>query len=224
LARQGFGLTVTARDPARLDELAAELQELGAADIVVHAGDAADADLPAQLAAAHREAFGSMSALVLNAGVGTAGDIGSYPMSRFDKTMAVNVRAPFGLLQECLPLLRSGAEADPSRGARVIALASIAGVYAEAGLAAYGASKAAVVSLVEALNAEESGNGVTATAIAPGFVDTDMAAWVTDRIPAEAMIPVADIVTIVNGLLDLSARSVVPLMIVNRAGASGRSA
>jgi NAD(P)-dependent dehydrogenase (short-subunit alcohol dehydrogenase family) len=97
-------------------------------------------------------------------------------------------------------------------------------VYAEAGLAAYGASKAAVVSLVEALNAEESGNGVTATAIAPGFVDTDMAAWVTDRIPAEAMIPVADIVTLVNGLLDLSARSVVPLMIVNRAGASGRSA
>ncbi len=95
LARQGFGLTVTARDPARLDELAAELRTLGAAEVVVHAGDAADPELPAQLAAAHQEAFGSMSALVLNAGVGTAGEIGNYPMSRFDKTMAVNVRAPF---------------------------------------------------------------------------------------------------------------------------------
>lgn len=224
LARRGLGLTVTARDPARLAELAVELQGLGAREVVVLDGDAADAELPARLAAAHQEAFSTMSALVLNAGVGTAGDIGSYAMGRFDKTMAVNVRTPFALLQECLPMLRAGAQEDPPRGAKVIALASIAAVYAEAGLAAYGASKAAVVSLVEALNGEESGNGISATAIAPGYVETDMSAWVTDRIPADTMIPVSDIVTIVDGLLDLSARSVVPLIVVNRAGTSGRLA
>ncbi len=162
-----------------------------------------------------------MSALVLNAGVGTAGDIASYPMHRLDKTLAVNFRAPFAFLQESLPLLHAAAASSPESGARVIAMASITGVYAEAGLAAYGATKAALVSLVDALNAEESGNGVSGTAIAPGYVETDMSAWVQDRLPADTMIPVSDIVNLVDGLLALASRSVVPEVVVARAGTPG---
>jgi NAD(P)-dependent dehydrogenase (short-subunit alcohol dehydrogenase family) len=101
----------------------------------------------------------------------------------------------------------------------VVALSSITGVYPEAGLAAYGATKAALRSLVATLNAEESGRGVCATAIAPGYVETDMSAWVTDRVPAEQMIPVADIVGLVESLVSLSARSVVAEIVVSRAGA-----
>lgn len=224
LARRGYNLTVTARDEGRLADVAGSLRELGSPHVQIFAGDAADDDLPVILSAAHADAFGSMSALVLNAGVGTAGNVESFPMRRFDKTFSVNVRAPFALLQASLPLLRAAASGDPSRGAKVIALSSIAGVYAEAGLAAYSASKAAVASLVHAVNGEESGNGVVATAIAPAFVETDMSEWVHDRIPAEEMIPVSDIVTIVNGLLDLSARSVVPLVVVGRAGTTGNVA
>ena len=78
----------------------------------------------------------------------------------------------------------TAATADRKRGARVIALASITGVYAEPGLAVYGASKAALISLMETLNAEESANGVMATAIAPAYVATDMSAWTADTIPA----------------------------------------
>jgi short-subunit dehydrogenase len=223
LARRRYGLTVTARDADRLAVVADELRGLGASNVVVVAGDAADEDLPATLVAAHQDAYGSMTALVLNAGVGTAGPVESFPMHRFDKTFHVNVRAPFALLQASLPLLRATAVGS-ARGAKVIALSSIAGVHAEAGLAAYSASKAAVASLVQAVNGEESGNGVTATAIAPGFVETDMSAWVTDRIPADEMIPVDDIVTIVEGLLDLSSRSVVPIVVVGRAGNPGTGA
>lgn len=224
LARRGYGLTLTARDDARLRAVADELRGLGASGVVVEAGDAADEGLSATLADTHQQEYGSMSTLVLNAGTGTAGSVDTFPMHRFDKTFAVNVRAPFALLQTSLPLLRAAAAEDPKRGAKVIALSSIAGVYAEAGLAAYSASKAAVVSLVQAVNGEESGNGVTATAIAPGFVETDMSAWVTDRIPVDTMIPVDDIVTIVEGMLDLSARSVVPLVVVGRAGTPGNIA
>ena len=162
-----------------------------------------------------------MRVLVLNAGVGTAGGLASYPMRRFDQTVAVNLRAPFSLLQEALPLLRREAEQAPRTGARVIATASIAGRHAEAGLAAYGATKAALMSLVEALNAEESGRGVSGTAIAPGYVDTDMSAWVQDRIPPDAMIPVSDIVRLVDALLDLSPRSLVGQIVIGRAGTSG---
>jgi NAD(P)-dependent dehydrogenase (short-subunit alcohol dehydrogenase family) len=91
-------------------------------------------------------------------------------------------------------------------------------VYAESGLAVYGATKAALISLTETLNVEESGNGVTATAIAPAYVDTDMAAWIHDTIPPESMIEVADIVELVNTLLRLSAKAVVPKLVVGRAG------
>jgi len=123
------------------------------------------------------------------------------------------------VLQAALPLLRAAAAADPARGAKIVALSSITGVYAEAGLAAYGATKAALISLIETLDAEESGNGVSATAIAPGYVDTDMSGWIKDRIHAETMIPVDDIVEIVDTLLRLSSRTVLPKLVLTRAGA-----
>lgn len=224
LASRGYALTVAARDAERLTEVASRLRAAGSPRVVTVAGDLAEPGHPGELVAAHSEAFGRMSCLVLNAGVGTAGGLGELPQHRLDKTIAVNLRAPFVLLQQALPALRAGAAEDPVRGARVIAVASITGVFAEAGLAAYGATKAAVVSLVESLNAEESGGGVTATAIAPGYVDTDMSAWVRDQVPTEAMIPVADLVDLVDAVVGLSARSVVSRLVVSRAGACGFSA
>lgn len=221
LARRGHALTVGGRDGRRLDEAAAELRALGSPQVIACAGDLADPAYPGMLAAGHADAFSSLDCLVLNAGVGTAGPLVDYPLGRFDKSVAVNFRAPFVLVQAALPMLRAAAATDPGRGARVIALSSITGVYPEAGLAAYGATKAALRSLVATLNAEESGRGVSATAIAPGYVETDMSAWVTDQVPAEQMIPVADIVGLAESLVGLSGRSVIPEIVVSRAGAPG---
>ncbi len=103
----------------------------------------------------------------------------------------------------------------------MIALASITGVYAEAGLAVYGAAKAALISLIATLNAEESGNGITATTIAPGYVDTEMSSWIRDQIPPERMLPVTDVVEMVDALLRLSPRAVVPNIVMSRAGTDG---
>jgi 3-oxoacyl-[acyl-carrier protein] reductase len=224
LARKGFGLTVAARDAGRLDAVADELLEMGARSVVGCAGDLADEAYPQRLVAAHQEAFGAMTCLVLSAGVGTAGDVGTLPLRRFDKTVAVNVRAPFLLLQGSLPLLRVAAERDPERGAKIIAMASITGVYAERGLAAYGATKAALISLIEAVNGEESANGVCGTAISPGYVETDMSAWVQDQVPADQMIAVDDIVRVVDALVQLSSRSVIPNLVIRRATAHGLGA
>ncbi|GCD90000.1 SDR family NAD(P)-dependent oxidoreductase [Nocardioides sp. LS1] len=221
LAGRGFSLTVAARDAGRLATVADELRCLGASRVVPVPGDLADQAYPAVLATSHRDAFGSLDCLVLSAGVGTAGNLADFPVERFDKTVAVNVRAPFLLVQECLPLLRAAALAHPDRGARVVALSSITGVHAEPGLAAYGATKAALNSLVETLNAEESGRGVSATALAPAYVETDMSAWVRDVVPAEEMIPVSDIVELVAALVGLSARSVVSRLVISRAGTTG---
>lgn len=219
LAQQGHGLTITARDTAVLDLVAADLLTLGAARVVPVAADLADRDAPQQIVDMHAAKFSSMDVLVLNAGVGTAGGISDYPMKRFDKTIDVNLRAPFALLQRALPLLRTGARAYPDRGAKVVALASLTGVYAEAGLAAYGATKAAMLSLVDTLNAEENAAGVSGTAFAPGYVETDMSAWIQDKIPAHTMIRVEDIVDLIDGVLRLSSRAVVSRIVITRAGA-----
>ncbi|GAA4478332.1 3-oxoacyl-[acyl-carrier-protein] reductase [Rhodococcus olei] len=221
LASQGYSLTISARDEQRLEEVAGSLRDAGAPRVLAVAGDMADPDAIERLVARHAEALGPMKALIVNAGVGTAGTVADFPMRRFDKTLDVNLRAPFLLLQQCLPLLRAGAAADPGRGAKVVALSSITGVYAESGLAVYGATKAALISLVATLNAEESGNGVSATAISPAYVDTDMSAWIRDRIPAEEMLEVDDIVELVDSLLRLSARAVVPNVVVTRGGTNG---
>ncbi|WP_231104867.1 SDR family NAD(P)-dependent oxidoreductase [Haloechinothrix halophila] len=83
-------------------------------------------------------------------------------------------RAPAAATQNC--------DGGPQRGAKIVPLSSITGVASEAQLAAYAASKAALISLCETLNLEESGNGVSATAVSPGYVDTDMATWKEDQI------------------------------------------
>lgn len=219
LAKRGFGLTVSARSEASLHQLTETLLAAGSPQVVSHAVDLFDREKLPALVSAHKDAFGSLDALILCGGVGTAGAFDSLPPGRIDKTLAVNVTSAIALLQHALPLLRATA-AGSERGARVILLASIAGVYAEAGLAVYGASKAALISLAASLNAEESGHGVMFTAIAPAFVDTEMAAWTTDSIPPETMIPVQDIVAIVSALLDLSSRTSIAELVLARSGAN----
>lgn len=221
LAEQGYALTISARDPHRLAAVAEDLLRLGAKDVVVVAGDMADQNTVHKMIDLHADQFGTLNALVLNAGFGASGTIAEYSMRRFDKTIDINLRTPLTLVQRALPLLRAAATADPERGAKVVALASITGVYAEAGLAVYGATKAALISMIETLNAEESGNGITATAIAPAFVDTDMATWIHDTIPPESMIQVDDLVELVDALLRLSSRAMVSKLVVGRAATTG---
>jgi len=219
LAREGWNLTLTARDPDRLGEVQNEFEAIGATVQTV-AGEISDDDLLATLAERHETLFGTMNALVLAAGVGSAAPLQGYPMRRFDKQLAVNFRAPMALTSKVLPLLRAGAESDPQRGGRIVALTSLEGVHPEEGLGPYGASKAALISLVKSINLEEGRNGITATAISPGYVDTAMSAWVADRVPPESMIQVRDIVRVVDLVMNLSPTAVVPHVVMNRIGAS----
>ena len=221
LAQNGFGLTVTSRNADDLAVLAAELRKAGAPEVRFRAADMADrAALPA-IADLHAQHFGALDVLVLSAGVGTSGAISTYPIARFDKTVEVNLTAALVLLQAAIPLLREAALQRPERGAKVIALASITGAYAEHGLAVYGATKAAMLSLMDTVNLEESPFGVTATAIAPAYVDTDMSDWVKGTIPADSMIPADDIASVVDLILSRSPRTSITRILMSRSGTSG---
>ncbi|MGZ4538554.1 MAG: SDR family NAD(P)-dependent oxidoreductase [Blastococcus sp.] len=224
LARRGFGLTITARDGDVLGQVAEALLLAGAPSVECVAAEFSDEDEVAGVVDAHARAFGDLSALVLAAGVGSSAPIGDYSLARWDKQFAVNTRGNFVAIRQALPLLRRAAAARPEHGAKIVAFASIAGVYAEKDLAAYGASKAALMSLCRSINAEESSNGISATAVAPAYVDTDMSKWVHDQVGPEEMIPVGDLANVVGGLLDLSARSFISEIVLARASTAGHHA
>jgi short-subunit dehydrogenase len=224
LAAQGMALTISSRTAADLDALVPHLRGLGAPSVTPIAADMADPDSVPAILERHREVNTDLSALIVNAGVGSSGDIADYALRRLDKTLAINFRAPFQMIQLALPLLRAAAQRHHDGGAKIVVLSSITGVYAEPGLAAYGASKAALISLVEALNIEESTAGVSAVAIAPGYVDTDMAAWVHDRIAPHTMIPADDVAALVHTLVSLSRRTTLGPIVMARAGSGGHCA
>jgi 3-oxoacyl-[acyl-carrier protein] reductase len=77
---------------------------------------------------------------------------------------------------------------------------------------------------METLTLEEAANGVLGTAIAPGYVRTDMSAWVTDTIPADTMIPSEDVARVVGMILDLDPQTVVTRIVMSRAAADAYTA
>ncbi|WP_086728834.1 SDR family NAD(P)-dependent oxidoreductase [Streptomyces carpinensis] len=217
LAAAGYDLTVSARDAARLEKSAGALAEGGGRVHPVPADMTVEDDVR-RLAAEHAQHHGRLDVLVMAAGVGSAGSLEQTTAKRYDMQFAVNVRAPFVLLQHSLPLLRETAAMHPERGAKVIALSSITGVAAEPDLAAYGAAKAALISLCRSVNTEASAQGVCATAICPGYVDTDMSAHVRERIDPARMIRVEDVAELALSVTRLSACAVVPEIVVTRPG------
>lgn len=218
LAEAGYAVTLSARRPEVLQDLAGELAAAGhPADwLPADMGEAADLD---RLAAFQTGLDPCLDLLVLSAGVGSAARLGEYTARRVERQMSVNYFAPFQLIQALLPALRAAAQANELGAARIVALASITGVAAEPRLAAYGASKAALISLCESVTIDEAGSGVTATAISPGFVDTEMSAWTRDTIPAAEMIRAGDVAELVLALSRLSRYATVPNIVLTRPGA-----
>ncbi len=203
LRDEGFALTLASR---RAEKVEAAAEELGAVAI---AADVGDADACERLVAEHRERHGRLDMLVNSAGIGIGGTVEDLQPKHFDLQLSVNLRGLFLVTRAAIPLLRE------SQG-WIVNLASIAGTLPTPGLATYGATKAAVISLTRSLNEELDGDGVRAVAICPGFVDTPMAEW--SGLGHDEMIRPEDCAEVVRMLLRLSPRARVPQVVIERAG------
>ena len=129
--------------------------------------DLAAPDGPHMLAADVRRIIGDrLDILVANAGISKAATIEETTIEDFDSLFAVNVRAPFFLVQQLLPIL-----GDRSS---VILLSSLAAHAAVSNLAAYASTKGAVDTLVKHFASALGARGIRVNAIAPGVVETDM--------------------------------------------------
>ena len=218
LAREGYGLTIAARRPPGVAAMTERLQKETSAPVQGLVADMAEDDDVARLARKHEERFDRLDLLVLAAGLGGNRPLADLPMKSYDLELRVNLRSSFLLIQWCSPMLRRTAVVNRPYGARVVALSSLTGVVSEAGFSAYGASKAGLISLCETLCVEESAAGVSATAISPGYVDTDMTEAIRDKLDPADMITTGDVAELVLSLTRLSANAVVPNIVVTRPG------
>jgi NAD(P)-dependent dehydrogenase (short-subunit alcohol dehydrogenase family) len=207
LGEDGYRVTLSARRPDKLEQAADALRGDGVDVEAVAANMAQEADIQA-LVERHRSRLGRLDVLVNNAGVGIGGPIAEHATKQLDMQLAVNLRAVYLTTRECLPLLK---QAGAEHGKALVAnTASIAGKSGQGWLAAYSATKAGVVGFTQALHKEHAADGIQATALCPGFVDTAMTDWVKESVPKEQMIQPSDVAEAVRYLLRTSPACIVP--------------
>ncbi len=170
LAKAGAQVLIhysSGKDEAKV--VAAEIQSGGGrADIV--GADLSTPQGPHELAREVRRIVGDrLDVLVANAGVSKAAAIEDLTVEDFDRLFAVNVRAPYFLLQQLLPIL--------GEGSSVVFTSSLAAHAAVGALSAYAATKGAIDTLVKYFAAALGPRGIRVNAVAPGIVATDMSSF-----------------------------------------------
>jgi NAD(P)-dependent dehydrogenase (short-subunit alcohol dehydrogenase family) len=151
------------------DGVVAEIRKAGGrADAV--AADLATIDGPHKLAKLARDIVGDrLDIFVANAGISKAATIEDTTTKDLDKLFTVNVRAPFFLVQQLLPIL--------SKGSSIVFLSSLAARAVVGTAPAYAATKGAVDTLVKHFAALLGARGIRVNAVAPGVVETDMSSF-----------------------------------------------
>ncbi|WP_443024238.1 SDR family NAD(P)-dependent oxidoreductase [Sneathiella sp.] len=137
-------------------------------NVLVIEADVSDPTQVARMAGEVTAAFGTLDALVNNAGVADFGPIAETTFERWRRVMRTNLDGPFLMAQACLPFM-----AQP--GGAIVNIASISGVRASTMRVAYGTSKAAVIHLSKQQAVEYGGLGIRVNTVAPGPVDTKLA-------------------------------------------------
>jgi 3-oxoacyl-[acyl-carrier protein] reductase len=107
--------------------------------------------------------------LVANAGMAKNAAIEDTTIEDFDRLFAVNVRAPYFLVQQLLPIL--------GQGSSIVLVSSLAAHAVVGNLSAYAATKGAIDTLVKFFAAALGGRGIRVNAVAPGVVNTDMSSF-----------------------------------------------
>jgi 3-oxoacyl-[acyl-carrier protein] reductase len=165
LAAEGANVVAVGRDAARVQQRAASLPS--AVGVVA---DLTDPDAPSRIAAAAREAFGSVDILVLNGGGPKPGAASGVGVEDVDSAVGLLVRPHVALIRELL-------EQMTVRGwGRIIAVGSSGVQQPIANLALSNIGRAALAGYLKTLAAEVAGSGVTVNMVLPGRIDTDRVA------------------------------------------------
>jgi len=175
LADDGASVVVSGRDPGRLESAAKELEGLGASALAV-AADAAKREDADRLVEAAKERFGRIDVLVNNAGITRDQLLVRMKDDDWDEVLDTNLRGVF------LMTRAAGKVMMRQKSGRIVNISSTAGAMGNPGQVNYSAAKAGVIGLTKAAARELAHWNILVNAVAPGLIETDMAA----AIPAAA--------------------------------------
>jgi short-subunit dehydrogenase len=170
LAKRGARVTLAARRTERLEAAAREIVErfpAAPAPTVVRC-DVSDPSDASRLIGGAVEQFGGVDVLVNNAGISVFGEAARTSLQDYRDVMAVNFLGALHCMREALPFMLR------RESGLIVNVATVAALHGVPYLAAYGASKAALVSLSQSLRAELDGTGVGVMIVYPGYTDTEI--------------------------------------------------
>ncbi|HZD51034.1 MAG TPA: 3-oxoacyl-[acyl-carrier-protein] reductase, partial [Silvibacterium sp.] len=180
LAQAGARVALAARNETKLAEVAAEIATNGGTAEVFAIDIASEESIKAGAKAAIGH-FGSIEILVNNAGITKDGLMLRMKRADWDAVLSTNLTGTFLLTQAVVgSMLRV-------RWGRIINISSVVGETGQAGQANYAASKAGLIGLTKSLARELASRGITANAVAPGYIETAMTE-VLDEKQREAML------------------------------------
>jgi 3-oxoacyl-[acyl-carrier protein] reductase len=173
LAERGLGVALVGRRRERLDALAAEIAAAGGRAFAVPA-DLAEPQAPPAVVDAVLDACGQIDVVVNNAATLMLQTLEDVSVADFDRHVAVNVRAPYFLVQAALPALRS------SSSPVVVNVSSAAAAMYRRGQSVYGLTKAAIEHMTMNLAAELAPDRIRVACVRPGPVESEIHTSVTD--------------------------------------------
>jgi 3-oxoacyl-[acyl-carrier protein] reductase len=180
LAAEGAHVVLGARDTGKLAEAVAEIRGHGGSAEPVTLDVAERASVEAAFAAAV-STHGRIDHLVNNAGVTRDNLLLRMKDEEWRQVLATNLTGVFLCTQAAVkPMLKQ-------RYGRIVNVSSVVGLGGNAGQANYAASKAGIVGFTKSVAREFASRGITANAVAPGFVETEMTAAMTEKARAAVL-------------------------------------
>jgi len=180
LARAGATVAVAARNQSKLDELVAEINAAGG-QAAAFAMDVSDED---RVKSAIKQAIaqlGKIDILVNNAGITRDQLVVRMKRADWDVVLNTNLTSAYLCAQQVIPSMLK------QRWGRIINISSVFGQMGQAGQANYAASKAGLIGLTMAIARELASRNITCNAVAPGFIETDMTAALSEEFKQTAV-------------------------------------
>ena len=170
LAGAGAAVVVNYRGGTEAaQEVAQEIEAAGGRATTVQADVSVAADVE-RLIKATTDTYGSLDILVNNAGIARDNLLLRMKDDEWDAVLNTNLRAAYLLTKAVLrPMMRA-------RWGRIISITSVVGLAGNAGQANYASAKAGLIGFTKSVAREMAARGITANAVAPGFIETDMVA------------------------------------------------
>ena len=181
LAGCGAAVIVNYRGQAEAAaEVVAQIEAAGGRATAVQA-DVSDAGDVERLVKTTTETYGSLDILVNNAGIARDNLLLRMKDDEWDSVIDTNLRGTYLLTKAVLrPMMRA-------RRGRIITITSVVGLLGNAGQSNYAAAKAGLIGFTKSVAREMASRGITANAVAPGFVETDITAGLSDSVRETAL-------------------------------------